>query len=73
MYEREKHHWWKTKKWAYFNLNRLFIRYVLSGSKSPVLVYLLTQTQARQPVDFPQDGRSGHHPIRRGLHHEHRA
>lgn len=26
--DREKHHWWKAKKWAYFNLNRLFIRYL---------------------------------------------
>lgn len=26
--ERERHHWWKAKKWAYFNLNRLYIRYV---------------------------------------------
>jgi hypothetical protein len=26
--DREKHHWWKAKKWAYFNLNRLFIRCV---------------------------------------------
>ncbi|PFH56452.1 hypothetical protein XA68_16482 [Ophiocordyceps unilateralis] len=26
-YDREKHHWWKAKKWAYFNLNRLFIRH----------------------------------------------
>ncbi|KAH8816762.1 nonsense-mediated mRNA decay protein-like protein [Xylogone sp. PMI_703] len=25
--EREKNHWWKAKKWAYFNLNRLFVRY----------------------------------------------
>lgn len=25
--ERETHHWWKAKKWAYFNLNRLFVRY----------------------------------------------
>ncbi len=24
--ERETHHWCKAKKWAYFNLNRLFIR-----------------------------------------------
>jgi importin-7 len=24
--EREKHHWWKAKKWSYFNLNRLYIR-----------------------------------------------
>ncbi|KOS22329.1 putative importin [Escovopsis weberi] len=26
-HDREKHHWWKAKKWAYFNLNRLFIRH----------------------------------------------
>lgn len=26
-FDREKHHWWKAKKWAFFNLNRLFIRY----------------------------------------------
>lgn len=26
--DRAKNHWWKAKKWAYFNLNRLFIRYV---------------------------------------------
>ncbi|KAK2759341.1 hypothetical protein FQN54_002819 [Arachnomyces sp. PD_36] len=25
--EREQNHWWKSKKWAYANLNRLFIRY----------------------------------------------
>ncbi|KAJ4147348.1 hypothetical protein LMH87_001878 [Akanthomyces muscarius] len=25
--DRETHHWWKAKKWAYFNLNRLFIRH----------------------------------------------
>ncbi|CAK7245760.1 MAG: Nonsense-mediated mRNA decay protein 5 [Sporothrix thermara] len=25
--DREKHHWWKAKKWAYFNLNRLFMRH----------------------------------------------
>lgn len=24
--DRERHHWWKSKKWAYFNLNRLWIR-----------------------------------------------
>ncbi|KAH8660673.1 nonsense-mediated mRNA decay protein-like protein [Tricladium varicosporioides] len=24
---REANHWWKAKKWAYFNLNRLFVRY----------------------------------------------
>lgn len=26
--DREVHPWWKTKKWAYSNLNRLFVRYV---------------------------------------------
>lgn len=26
--ERESNHWWKAKKWAYANLNRLFVRYV---------------------------------------------
>jgi hypothetical protein len=25
--ERERNHWWKAKKWAYFNLNRLWIRH----------------------------------------------
>lgn len=30
--ERETNHWWKAKKWAYANLNRLFVRY---GDKSP--------------------------------------
>jgi importin-7 len=24
--DREKNHWWKAKKWAYANLNRLFVR-----------------------------------------------
>lgn len=24
--EREKHHWWKAKKWALYNLNRLYQR-----------------------------------------------
>ena len=26
--ERERNHFWKTKKWVYANLNRLFVRYV---------------------------------------------
>ncbi|KFX91778.1 hypothetical protein O988_07586 [Pseudogymnoascus sp. VKM F-3808] len=30
--ERESNHWWKAKKWAYFNLNRLFVRYGNPGS-----------------------------------------
>lgn len=25
--EREMNHWWKCKKWAYVNLNRLYVRY----------------------------------------------
>ncbi|KAF2473139.1 ARM repeat-containing protein [Lindgomyces ingoldianus] len=25
--ERETNHWWKAKKWAYANLNRLYVRY----------------------------------------------
>ena len=24
--ERESNHWWKAKKWAYANMNRLFVR-----------------------------------------------
>ena len=27
--ERERNHFWKTKKWAYANLNRLFVRSVV--------------------------------------------
>ncbi|KAG5931655.1 hypothetical protein E4U53_001663, partial [Claviceps sorghi] len=26
-FDRERQHWWKAKKWAFFNLNRLFIRH----------------------------------------------
>lgn len=26
--EREKNHWWKAKKWSYYSLNRLYVRYV---------------------------------------------
>ncbi|KAL4807189.1 armadillo-type protein [Aspergillus unguis] len=37
--ERELAHWWKCKKWAYANLNRLFIRYgnptTMSKSSNP--------------------------------------
>ncbi|KAI1379715.1 ARM repeat-containing protein [Hypoxylon crocopeplum] len=38
--ERERHHWWKAKKWAYFNLNRLWIRHgnpSLNSDKSDVI------------------------------------
>ena len=30
--EREANHWWKAKKWAYANLNRLFARYGNPGT-----------------------------------------
>ncbi len=30
--EREINHWWKAKKWAYANLNRLFVRYAALSS-----------------------------------------
>lgn len=40
--ERERNHWWKGKKWAYANLNRLFVRYgnpsTNSKNSSPELV-----------------------------------
>ena len=39
--ERERNHWWKAKKWAYANLNRLFVRYALvtkSGKTREVLI-----------------------------------
>jgi hypothetical protein len=32
--DREANHWWKAKKWAYFNLNRLFVRYVHVPSRN---------------------------------------
>jgi importin-7 len=37
--EREKNHWWKAKKWAYANLNRLFIRYVRQSTHSASPTY----------------------------------
>ncbi|KAL8735711.1 MAG: hypothetical protein Q9181_002714 [Wetmoreana brouardii] len=30
--ERERNHWWKSKKWAYANLNRLYVRYGNPGT-----------------------------------------
>ncbi|KAI0017885.1 importin-beta domain-containing protein [Xylariomycetidae sp. FL0641] len=33
--ERERHHWWKSKKWAYFNLNRLWIRHGSPEAQTP--------------------------------------
>ena len=35
--ERESNHWWKAKKWAYANLNRLYVRYVATETlKTPI-------------------------------------
>lgn len=39
--ERERNHWWKGKKWAYANLNRLFVRYVMFA-KIPACIPILT-------------------------------
>lgn len=38
--ERDQHPWWKTKKWAYSNLNRLFVRYVGSNDLEALLLTL---------------------------------
>ena len=35
--ERERNHFWKSKKWAYANLNRLFVRYVIHFWKVDVV------------------------------------
>lgn len=41
MDEREGNHWWKAKKWAYANLNRLFVRYESTKGRS-LQAYILT-------------------------------
>ncbi|KAK4161467.1 armadillo-type protein [Cladorrhinum sp. PSN259] len=46
--ERERHHWWKAKKWAYFNLNRLYIRY----GNTNVLIDKSTEDQKRFAKEF---------------------
>ena len=35
--ERETNHWWKAKKWAYANLNRLYVRYTVEAELIPYL------------------------------------
>lgn len=40
--ERERNHWFKGKKWAYANLNRLFVRYVTLSSTKRNLNGVLT-------------------------------
>ncbi|RAO68480.1 uncharacterized protein BHQ10_004492 [Talaromyces amestolkiae] len=42
--DREQNHWWKCKKWAYGNLNRLFVRYgnptsITKSTSSDVTTY----------------------------------
>ena len=44
--DREQNHWWKTRKWCYANLNRLFVRY---GNPTG-----LSSTQAKEFGDFPK-------------------
>ena len=46
--ERERHHWWKAKKWAYFNLNRLYIRY----GNTNILIDKSTEEQKRFAKEF---------------------
>ena len=45
--EREKNHWWKAKKWAYSNLNRLYMRY---GNPSTP-----PKNQTAQAADFSKN------------------
>lgn len=44
--EREKNHWWKSKKWCYANLNRLFVRYGNPAS--------LSKNQDKEYGDYPK-------------------
>jgi importin-7 len=44
--EREQNHWWKARKWAYANLNRLFVRYGNPTSMS--------KGQDKEYGDFPK-------------------
>lgn len=45
--ERERNHWWKARKWAYANLNRLFVRY---GNPSG-----LSTSQEKEYGDFSKN------------------
>lgn len=48
--ERERNHYWKSKKWAYANLNRLFVRYVSHAQNLTVTCWhLLSARKIRQP------------------------
>ncbi len=54
--ERERNHYWKSKKWAYANLNRLFVRYVLNvqhhNTASP---HLLNFEKIRKSQHEPEE------------------
>ena len=55
--ERERAHFWKAKKWAYANLNRLFVRY---GHPSPVscgITWNNFEGQVREPEPADQGQR----------------
>ena len=45
--EREMNHWWKSRKWCYANLNRLFVRY---GNPTG-----LSSSQEKDLGDFPKN------------------
>ncbi|KAI0169799.1 ARM repeat-containing protein [Hypoxylon sp. FL1284] len=45
--ERERHHWWKAKKWAYFNVNRLWIRH-----GNPATIQTKDNAAVRYATDF---------------------
>ena len=47
--EREINHWWKAKKWSYANLNRLYVRSVISYRVLKVEPNLV---QIREPIDI---------------------
>ena len=48
--ERERNQFWKSKKWAYANLNRLFVRYVSHVMKPDFIDgSLLNGLKIRQP------------------------
>lgn len=56
--ERERNHWWKAKKWAYANLNRLFVRYVILQRLWDSSLLTLEPEQIWQPYRASQEYRS---------------
>ena len=50
--ELERNHFWKAKKWAYANLNRLFVRFVLRVRDShPRLIWTQIWPSNKQPKE----------------------